>query len=58
MTGSPTASEMSRVSHVKNVCAQSSTDLYLAGLQRTKTWAQSGVLMNEQWGPWIVLAAT
>ncbi len=49
MTDSPTAPKMSRVSHVKNVCAQSSTDPYLVGLQLTKTWARSGALMNEQW---------
>lgn len=34
---SPPAPEMSQVSHVKNVCAQSSTDLYLYILQLTKT---------------------
>lgn len=47
----PACPQMSRVSHVKNVCAQSSTDLYLLGLQLTMTWAQSGVLMNGQRGP-------
>lgn len=51
MTGSLLAPEMSRVSHVKNVCAQSSPDLYLLGLQLSMTWAQSGVLMNGQRGP-------
>lgn len=47
---SPPAPEMSQVSHVKNVCAQSSTDPYLYILQLTKTWAQSVQLMNENCG--------
>lgn len=48
MTGSPLPSDMSRVSHVKNVCVQSSADFYQQALQQELTRASLGVTMNKQ----------
>lgn len=54
MTGSLLPPKMPWVSHVKNVCVQSSADVYQRGLERNLTQGSWGVTMNKEWLPWLV----